>query len=479
MGVGLQRLEAALEVIAGALAAVRRGEHPLLLGPQRRLVLGRLGTVQGVVALLLHAPGVGEHHRHAGQEDRGGLAAPPGPHEAPDGLGEEERGGGGGGVDPDAQPRHVDPFGDHPDRDEPARGAGGELLDPLRGAAVVGEHDGRPLAGDLGEHAGVGAGVGLVAGDDHRPGVLDVPAHLGQPLVRGGEDRGDPLPLRVQRGAPRLGGDVLGHRLAEPGGDLVPGAGAPAHGAAVGHEEHRPDDPVAQRLGIAVGVVAGAAQDPVVAVLVADEGDRVGVRAEGGAGEGEAPGGRLEGLADGVAPGLVVAAVVDLVEDDQGALGPGAALVHRRPRGDLGVGDRHPVVVAGGDRGGVGEARVEVDADPTGRVGPLGLEVLGRGDHGHAGDLPLRQQLGGDPQGEGGLAGARGGDREEVAPVLAEVALQGLGLPGAQRPGGTPGGPPGEGGREVRGGGLAHVGVHDKRWHRPPSSPTPPGGRQS
>ena len=69
-------------------------------------------------------------------------------------------------------------------------------------------------------------------------------AHLGQPPVGGAQHVGHPLAARVERGAPRLRDGVLGHRLAEPGGDLVAGLGAPAHVAAVGEEDDGPHDAV-------------------------------------------------------------------------------------------------------------------------------------------------------------------------------------------------------------------------------------------
>ena len=62
----------------------------------------------------------------------------------------------------------------------------------------------------------------------------------------------------------------------------------------------------------------------------------------------------------------------------------------------------------------VAELRVEADADPGRRIGPLGLEVLGRRDHGDALHDLGGEQLGGDAKGVGGLARPRGGDREEV-----------------------------------------------------------------
>ena len=69
---------------------------------------------------------------HAGQEHRRGLAAAPGPDEPADGLGEEQRRRGRRGVDPDAQPRHVDALGHHPHGDHPALVARGERLDAAR-----------------------------------------------------------------------------------------------------------------------------------------------------------------------------------------------------------------------------------------------------------------------------------------------------------------------------------------------------------
>ena len=167
-----------------------------------------------------------------------------------------------------------------------------ELVDALRGAGVVGEDDGRLGAGDLADQLGVRAGRVLVGGDDEAAGVRDALADLGQPLVGGAQHVRHPVAARVERGAPGLRDRVLGHRLAEPGGDLVAGLGAPAHVAAVGEEDDGPDDAVGERVAVAVGVVGGGPPDAVVALLVRDEGDGVGVGPERRTGQREPPGGR-------------------------------------------------------------------------------------------------------------------------------------------------------------------------------------------
>ena len=142
-----------------------------------------------------------------------------------------------------------------------------------------------------------------------------------------------------------------------------------------------------------------------------------------------------------------------------------------RLEADLGVGDDDPVV-AGGVRGvGVAERRVQPDADPRGRVGPLGLQVLGRAHDDDPLDRPPGQQLGGDPQRERRLARAGRRRGEEVGPVTGQVRRDGLVLPGPERAGGPPRRPLGERGRQVGGSGGAGV----LGWVRPHAQPSEPG----
>ena len=135
-----------------------------------------------------------------------------------------------------------------------------------------------------------------------------------------------------------------------------------------------------------------------------------------------------------VAPGPRVAGVVDLVEDDQGTAGHGAAPVHRGRGAHLRVGDDHAVEVgrrcAGRRCGTSGRAGCRPRAAAC---GPLRLEVLGRRDHGDRLDGAVGEQFGRDAQGERGLAGAGRRDREEVLVAAAQVLHQRPPLPGAQR----------------------------------------------
>ncbi len=443
--VGLQRLEGHLLVLAGVLVLLLVRLVHLLLGLGVRIFLALLlRLVEDVVALDLHLVGEAEEVGNGRQEHGRGLAAPARPHEASDGLREEQRRRNGGGVDAHREARYVDALGHHPDRDHPAAAVLTELVDPLRRAGVVGEHHGRLAAGDLPQQLGVGARRVLVGGDDEAAGVRDALPDLRQPLVGGAQHVRHPVAARVQRRAPGLGDGVLGHRFAEPGGDLVAGLGPPAHVAAVGEEDDRPDDAVAERVAVAVGVVGGGPADPVVALLVRDEGDRVRVGPEGRSGQGQAPGRRVEGLQAGLAPGLRVTGVVDLVEDDEGLALLAAVAVQHRPNADTGVGDRDPVVVLAERSGGV--LGVEPDAYPGRRLRPLLLQVLGRRDDGHLLHDVVVQQPGGEGEREGGLAGAGRGDREEVPRLVLDVAVERPLLPGTQLVGGTPRGTAGEGG---------------------------------
>lgn len=334
----------------------------------------------------------------------------------------------------------------------------GELVDAFGGAGVVGEDDGRLRSRDVADQLGVGAGLLLVGCDDERPGVRDALPHLGQPLVGGAQHAGHPLAARVERGTPGLRDGVLRHRLAEPGGDLVARLGTPPHLAAVGEEDDGPHDMVGQRVPVPVGVVGGGPPDPVVAFLVRHEGNGVGVGTEGRTGEREPAGGGLEGLKTGLAPGLGVTGVVDLVEDDERLALLDTIAMQHGPHANPGIGHGDAVVLLAERPGAV--LGIEFDPYPRRRLGPLLLQMLGGRDHGHLLHDMVVQQPGGERQRERRLAGAGSGDGEKVTRLLLEISLHRLLLPGTQLAGGAPGGTAGEGGREVmaRGGSRGGTG---------------------
>ncbi len=451
-GRGLHRLERQLvtQDVGIVLLAVGLFEEGVVESVLRR------SLVEHVVALDLHLVGQPHEGGHRGEEDRGGLAALAGPHEAAHGLGEEERGRGGGGVDAHAQAGDVDAFRHHAHGHQPAVLGGRELLDLLGRAGIVGQDDRGALAGDVAQVAGVGPG-GLVVGGDHQAaGVGHAPAHLGEAAVGGLHDLADPVALGVERGPPRLGELVLGERRAERRGDLVAGAGAPLHLARVRQEDDRTHDAVVEGGAVAVGVVGDAALEALRVLLVGDERDRVVVGPERRAGQLQPARGGLERLAHAVAPRLGVARVVDLVEDDQGLAVFCARPVQGRVHGDLRVGDRHPDVVARGRALAVLELGVDADAHLPGGVGPLALEVLGGGHDRDRLDHPVGEQLAGDAQGVGRLARARRRHGEEVTRLTPGVEVERLLLPGTQLRGGAPRGPVGIGRRKVGRGEGAH-----------------------
>ena len=149
--------------------------------------------------------------------------------------------------------------------------------------------------------------------------------------------------------------------------------------------------------------------------------------------------------------------MVDLVEDDQGLRALGADPHRERVDRDTGVGDRDPDVVVGGAALARGVGGVDRDARTRGGLGPLGLQVLGRGDDDDAVDDAAPEEVGGDGQREGRLAGTGGRDGEEVTRLARGVEVHRRLLPGTQRGRGAPGGPVGPRGGQRRVGAPRHA----------------------
>ena len=197
---------------------------------------------------------------------------------------------------------------------------------------------------------------------------------------------------------------------------LVAGLRAPAHVPGVDHEEHGAHDAVGEGAAVAV-VVVGLREPHALRVgLVVHERDGRGVGAERRAGEREPLRRRGSNASRIASPQRErVAAVVHLVEDHERAARHRELAVQRRPHRDLRVGDRDAVEVPGAPAVGVAEPRVEPDAGAGRGIRPLPLEVVGGRDDGDAVDDAPGAQLGGEAQGERGLAGARRRSGEEVA----------------------------------------------------------------
>ena len=387
---------------------------------------------QHVVALLLQLAGQLQQGRHRWQEDTRGLAGSSRPDEPADHLGEEQRRRRAGGVHAHGEPRHVDTLGDHAHRDQPPAAAPRERRDAVRRTLVVGQHDRRRLAADLGQQLGVRAGRRLVGGDDHAAGVRYVLTLLRQSGVGGGDHRGHPLACRVERGPPGPRGVLGGQRLTQPGRVLLARAVPPPRLAGVRQEHHRSHDAVGQRVGVAVRVVGLRALQAVGTAFVGDERDRAVVAAKRCTGQREPPRRVAERLPDGLAPGLGVAAVVDLVEHHQRATVLGAHPVPAGVLGHLGVGDDDPVVLVGVLRRGVAELRVERDACARCGLRPLHLEVLGGNDDRDPVDDALGEQFSGDAKSESGLACSWRRHREKITRSGRQIAHQSPTLPAPQ-----------------------------------------------
>ena len=121
-----------------------------------------------------------------------------------------------------------------------------------------------------------------------------------------------------------------------------------------------------------------------------------------------------------------------LVHDHQARPGLRAIAVQDRLGGDLGVRRDVALRPLAHRAHGVGQVRVEPQAQSRGRVGPLPAQVIGGHDDDDAVHHPLGEQSPREGEGERRLArSGRRGD-EEVPGVGLGVPLEGADLPAAQ-----------------------------------------------
>ena len=256
-----------------------------------------------------------------------------------------------------------------------------------------------------------------------------------------------PVAVQAERSAQAVAHAVASQLVVEVGADDTAVGRAPLHHPVDAWEVDRPHHAaVAQGVGVAVGVIA-VGRVAIGQRVVAHEGDGRGVAAERGTAERQPSGGRFEGVLDAVAPGALVAGMVDLVQDHEGIGGQAAQHLSGAGGGHVLVGGDQPVHIAGQatQRGPVG---VQLQAQAVGGLRPLSLQVAGGRDH----DQPttfLPQRPPGAGQREGGLAGARGGHGEVIGLVSGSEAIERGSLPRPQAHAGTRGetGIGGNGGR--------------------------------
>ena len=252
---------------------------------------------------------------------------PRGPaHEAADGLAEEQLGGGGGGEDADAQAGDVDALGHHAHGHDPRVGAAGEAGDARRRHRGRRRSPRRALARRSAVRSSVGdaPGVLLVDGDHQAAGVGLASRRIAGELVVGlrAAPSGSHSPSSESAVRSRwLGAGRVERRRRSVAAWSEPSGAAPLHVAVDAGEVDGPHDAaVGERVAVAVLEVGHR--------LVERGSARTGWRGcRSGTACPRAPGGgaaRLEGVADRVAPGPVVAGVVDLVEDHEGVARPAA-----------------------------------------------------------------------------------------------------------------------------------------------------------
>ncbi len=298
--------------------------------------------------------------------------------EPADRLTEEQLGGGGGGEHADAQPGDVDALGHHSHRHQPRPVVVGELGDLLRGGRIVADHHVGRRAETVAQQPGDALCVVLVDGDHQSAGVAVVLADRTQLLVGACEHARHPLALEAQRGSQPHRHLVLGQLVLEAGVDHVARRRGPLHVAVDAREVHRSHDAaVAQGIRVAVGEVGVSHVALAAGGVVAHERDLYGVTAKWCARQRQAPGGVSEGRTDAVAPGLLVAGMVDLVEDHEPVGRQPGELGRSVARGDLLVRGDEAVHVACEALAGA-PIGIELQPQAMCRERPLHLEVAGR-----------------------------------------------------------------------------------------------------
>ena len=163
------------------------------------------------------------------------------------------------------------------------------------------------------------------------------------------QHRRDPLALGVQGGAPRSGGLLRIHNVAQTGCMLLTGRIAPAGFARVRKKDNGAHDAVGKRIAIAIGVVRTGYLVPLPIVYVLNEWNGRVIGAERRTGQSQAVIDIIIGFLDAIAPALGVACMVNLVKDHQSAPSRGHRAVLEGVHTHLRIG--HHNAVHGGING--------------------------------------------------------------------------------------------------------------------------------
>ena len=317
-------------------------------------------------------------HEHRREEIVGVLGAAP--HDPPDRLAEEQVRSLDRRVGRDEESWHVDAFADHVHRHEPSGAVGvpaGELVDPRVRAQLVADDDDRLLAGDRPDQSADSARVSAVV-TEHQAGRV---GNDGAGLAQQGVGVAEHLRQQRRRGIDRRPQPpcvVLGLELVGEGGDHLLLVDTPPERRVDKPEREWSADAVGDSVAVAVDVVGRAA----AVLVVADKRDRARVRAKRCAREREPTVRALERRPQSRAPRGEVAGVMDLVERHE-RRSPEVVREQVRSGGDLLIGHDHAIDVWVPCSVGVAPARIQMQANEVGGVGPLRSERDRRADDNH------------------------------------------------------------------------------------------------
>ena len=310
-----------------------------------------------MVAGLFHIFGQAQQDRNRWKENRCRLARHARAHEAADGLGEKERGRCRGSIDAHRKARDVDALRYHADRHHPLIGGLRKFLNAVRRTGIIRQNHRHWRIRKLFEDLGIRACGRRIRSQHEAAGIRHIASHLHQAGMRRLQHRRNPLALGVQSGAPRSGGLLRIHNVAQTGCMFLTGRIAPAGFARVRKKDNGAHDAVGKRIAIAIGMVRAGYLVPLPIVHVLDEWNGRVVGAERRTGQSQAVIDIVISFLDAIAPALSVAGMVDLIQNHQRAPSRGNRAVLKGMHAHLRIG-HHNAVHRRIDGGGIAKRRI-------------------------------------------------------------------------------------------------------------------------